>query len=328
LLVEINSQMRKKSTFWGVIVVAVWIVSGACSIEKLALRKAADVLSASSGSNVFTGDNDPELVGDALPFAIKFYESLLAAIPDHEGLRLRTGSLYIMYANAFLQTPADMTPRVEIEKKEFLLQRAKNLYLRGRDLLLDGLEKKNPPLRRELKARRYKEALSPFARKDATALYWAAAGWVGAYAIDPFDKTLALTLPQASALMNRVLELDPGFSKGAVHNFYILYFGSLPDYLGGDSGKAREHYRLALAASGERDTSPLVSLAVTVAVKEQNLEEFRGLLKRVLDADPDADPDNRLVNILNQRKARWLLDHSDDYFLQDEREIGQVRIKE
>jgi hypothetical protein len=67
-----------------------------CSIEKLALNKAADMLSASSGNDVFTRDNDPELVGDALPFAIKFYESLLASVPNHQGLRLRTGSLYVM----------------------------------------------------------------------------------------------------------------------------------------------------------------------------------------------------------------------------------------
>lgn len=41
-----------------------------------------------------------------------------------------------MYANAFIQTPADMTPRREMETKEFLLQRAKNLYLRGRGIHL------------------------------------------------------------------------------------------------------------------------------------------------------------------------------------------------
>ena len=120
--------------------------------------------------------------------------------------------------------------------------------------------------------------------------------------------------------MERVSELDPGFSAGAVHNFYILYYGSLPDYMGGDVTKAREHFQLAMTASGGRDSSPLISLATTVDTKEQNVEEFRSLLHKVLDIDPDADPDNRLVNTLNQRKARWLLDHLDDYFLlEDER---------
>jgi len=293
-----------------------------CSLERMALNKAAGMLTAPSGNNTFTRDNDPEFVGDALPFAIKFYESMLAAIPDHDGLRLRTGSLYILYANAFLQTPADMISKTESDRRELLLQRAKNLYLRGRDLLIAGLEKRNPHLRQQWKERRYKDAAAPFTRKDVPALYWAAAGWVAAYAIDPFDTKLGLTLPQAASLMNRVLQLDPGFSRGAVHNFFILYFGSLPDYMGGDTAKAREHFRLALTASGNRDTSPYLSLASTVDVKEQNVEEFRSLLGKVLDFDPDSDPDNRLVNILNRRKARWLLDHMDDFFLQEEKKNG------
>ncbi|MCX6573099.1 MAG: TRAP transporter TatT component family protein, partial [Candidatus Aminicenantes bacterium] len=67
---------------------------GGCSIEKMAVNKAAGMLSGSGSADVFSSDNDPDLVGEALPFAIKFYESLLASVPDHAGLRLRTGSLY------------------------------------------------------------------------------------------------------------------------------------------------------------------------------------------------------------------------------------------
>jgi predicted anti-sigma-YlaC factor YlaD len=300
---------------------AFWLAAtGACSLNKMAMNKVAGMLSAPSGNNVFTQDNDPELVGDALPFAIKLYESLLASVPEHEGLRLRTGSLYIMYANAFLQTPADMMSGQQLEQKEFMLGRSKNLYLRGRDILLVGLEKKNPALRRQLKDRKYTQALAAFTKKDVPALYWTAAGWVGAFGIDPFDLKLGVTLPQAAAIMERVSELDPGFSAGSVHNFYVLYYGSLPDYMGGDVKKAREHFRMAMEASGGRDSSPLISLATTVEMREQNVEEFRSLLHKVLEIDPDADPDNRLVNTLNQRKARWLLDHLDDYFLlEDER---------
>jgi len=306
--------------FYGVTWLAFWLaVTGACSINKMAMNKVAGMLSAPSGNNVFTQDNDPELVGDALPFAIKLYESLLASVPDHEGLRLRTGSLYIMYANAFLKTPADMMSAQQLEEKEFLLGRSKNLYLRGRDILLVGLEKKNPALRQQLKDRKYGPALAPFTKKDVPTLYWTAAGWVGAYGIDPFDLKLGVTLPQAAAMMERVAELDPGFSAGAVHNFYVQYYGSLPDYMGGDATKAREHFRMAMEASGGRDISPLISLATTVDIKEQNAEEFQSLLKKVLDIDPDADPDNRLVNILNQRKARWLLEHLDDFFLLEDK---------
>jgi predicted anti-sigma-YlaC factor YlaD len=307
--------------FFGVSCLAVWLAFlGACSLNKMAMNKVASMLSAPSGNSVFTQDNDPELVGDALPFAIKLYESLLASVPDHEGLRLRTGSLYIMYANAFLQTPADMMSGQQLEQKEFMLGRSKNLYLRGRDILLVGLEKKNPALLQQLKDRKHSQALAVFTEKDVPTLYWAAAGWVGAFGVDPFDSKLGVSLPQAAAIMERVSALDPGFSQGAVHNFYVLYYGSLPDYMGGDVKKAREHFQMAMEASGGRDSSPLISLATTVDTKEQNIGEFRSLLQRVLEIDPNADPDNRLVNTLNQRKARWLLDHVDDFFLLEDKQ--------
>jgi predicted anti-sigma-YlaC factor YlaD len=285
----------------------------------LAMNKVAGMLSGSASTDVFSSDNDPDLVGDALPFAIKLYESLLSSMPDHAGLRLRTGSLYIMYANAFVQTPADMTPRREGELKEYLLARAKNLYLRGRDMLFVGLEKRNPLIRTQLKERKYQEAMAPFKKEDVSLLYWTAVGWVAAFSVNPFDMTLGQTLPQTAAMMVRVAELDPGFNQGALHVFYVSYYGSLPDYMGGDVAKAREHFEKAQAIAGTKDTSALMALATTVSVKEQNAAEFKKLLRQVLEFNPDKSPENRLVNILNQRKARWLLDHIDDFFVETER---------
>lgn len=289
---------------------------GACSVEKLALKKAAGMLSGSSSADVFTSDNDPDFVADALPFAIKLYETLLASLPGHDGLRLRTGSLYIMYANAFVQTPADMTPRREAETRDALLARAKNLYLRGRDILFVALEKKNPRVFRQLKDRQFEAAMAPFGREDAALLYWTALGWMAAFAVDPFDMTLGQTVPRTKAMIERVAALEPGYGNGSLDAFYVGYYGSLPGYLGGDAATAREHFARAQAVAGGSDTSSLLALATTVSVKEQNAAEFKELLERVLAFDPESSPPNRLVNTLNRRKARWLLDHIDDLFIE------------
>jgi predicted anti-sigma-YlaC factor YlaD len=301
-----------------VLILAATGLSAACSINKLALKKAAGLLSGSGSTDVFSSDNDPDLVGDALPFAIKLYETMLASLPTHDGLRLRTGSLYIMYANAFVETPAEMTPRSAAEEKEYLLARAKNLYLRGRDILFVSLERKNPAIRRQLKARQYKEAMAPFGKADAALLYWTALGWLAAYSVDPFDMTLGQTVPQTRAMIERIEALEPGYGNGALDSFYVGYYGSLPGYLGGDPAKARAHFARAEERLAKSDTSPLMALATTVSVKEQNAAEFKDLLGRVLAFDPDGSPPNRLVNILNQRKARWLLAHIEDYFVEME----------
>ena len=291
---------------------------GGCSVEKLAVKKVAGMLSGSSSADVFSSDNDPDFVGQALPFAIKLYESLLASVPNHAGLRLRTGSLYIMYANAFVETPADMTPRSDAEEKDYLLARAKNLYLRGRDILFVDLERKNPAIRRQLKDRKYADAMAPFGKGDVPLLYWTALGWLAAFSVNPFDMTLGQTLPQTRAMIERVEALEPGYGHGSLESFYVGYYGSLPDYLGGDTAKAREHFAKAQALAAKTDTSSLMALATTVCVKEQKAAEFKDLLGRVLAFDTDSSPANRLVNILNQRKARWLLGHIDDFFIETE----------
>jgi predicted anti-sigma-YlaC factor YlaD len=312
---ELGVQMRKRKQGILFVLVAVLLLLNNCSIKKMAMKQVANALTAPGGSTVFTGDNDPELVGDALPFAIKMYESLMVSIPWHEGLKLRTGSLYIMYANAFIQTPADMLPDMEFEKQDFMLNRARNLYIRGRDIILDALDKKYPGFSIKLKEKKYDQALAPIKKEDVPFLYWGAAGWLGAYAIDPLDMKIGLTVPAAGAMMDRVLKLDENFEQGIIHDFYVSYYGSMPEHMGGSAIKAREHYKKAIEASGGKSTSPHLSLATTVSINEQNYKEFKALLNKVLEVDPDADPENRLVNILNQRKARWLLKHAGDFFV-------------
>ena len=46
-------------------------------------------------------------------------------------------------------------------------------------------------------------------------------------------------------------------------------------------------------------------------------DEFVALMEQALAVDPDAYPDARLVNILTQKKARWYLDHLEEFFLLD-----------
>jgi predicted anti-sigma-YlaC factor YlaD len=316
-----KKQMKRAVFSLGAVILPILIFSQGCSIRKLAMNQVANALTGSTSSTVFTGDNDPELVGDALPFAIKMYESLMTANPRHQGLRLQTGSLYIMYANAFLQTAATMLPETEYKKQEFAYRRAKNLYLRGRDIILTCLENKYPGFRDALQKRNYDKALERTTRKDAPLLYWAGAGWLGAFAIDPFDMDLGMTLPAAAALMDRVFRFDPDYAAGAIHEFYILYYGSLPEYMGGSLKKARDHYAQALAISKGKSTTPYLSLATSVSVKEQNIKEFKELLNKAFGVDLDAAPENRLVNTLNQRKAQWLLEHADDFFLESEETV-------
>ena len=52
-------------------------------------------------------DDDPELVRDALPFALKLMESVQVELPEHGALLLGLASGFTQYSYAFVQTPAE-----------------------------------------------------------------------------------------------------------------------------------------------------------------------------------------------------------------------------
>jgi predicted anti-sigma-YlaC factor YlaD len=292
---------------------ALLALGSSCSINTIALNAVSNALTG-EGANTFATDNDPELVGDALPFALKLYDSLLAQNPDHEGLIISTSSAYVTYANAFLQTPADMLPYYEFERKEELKARAKNLYLRGRDIALDGLDKKYDGFAEALANDELEPFLAQMTAEDVPYLYWAGAGWMGAFSLDVFDLRLSMTLPRAAALMERALELDSDFSDGAIHSFYISYYGSLPAELGGDKEQAKYHFDRAVEISDGLLAGPYLAYAEAIALPAQDLDAFTALLDQALEIDPEADPDNRLANVIFQRKAQWYLDNLEEFF--------------
>jgi hypothetical protein len=108
-----------------------------CSIKRTAVDVVGDTLAGSGG--VYASDNDPELVLEAIPFGLKTYESLLEVSPEHEGLLLAAASGFSSYAY-MLQDRADRLDVTDLEQARQMRSRARNLYLRGRDYALRGLE--------------------------------------------------------------------------------------------------------------------------------------------------------------------------------------------
>ena len=277
----------------------------ACSINRIAIKAVSNALTKDGSSEVFTSDPDPVLVGDALPFALKMYESLLEANPQHLGLLATTGSLYVMYANAFVQKPAEQMPRELYAERQAAMERSKKLYLRGLELLYRGLG---------LKYSGFPDDLSGIQKDDVPSLYWAAAGGVSAFSINPFDLDLGLRIQEFHALIARAYELDADYRSGALDDFLLLFYASVPDYMGGDKAKAEMHFRRAVEKSKGLSASPYVSHAQTVSIPAQDYDTFKEYLEAALAIDPDADPSNRLVNIIYQRKARYLLDSAGQFF--------------
>ncbi|MBN1697421.1 MAG: TRAP transporter TatT component family protein [Spirochaetales bacterium] len=288
-----------------------------CSINRLAVSVVADMLSGEE-STVFTGDNDPQLIGDALPFALKLYESLLEADPDNTELLLSTGKAFCLYAFAYVVSPAEMLPDDEYEKKEAALLRAKKLYLRGRHHLMHALSILNKDFYAAFSEDNHEKALSCIKGKHLPWLYWAGAAWLGAVTTDPFDVELMIDYPVAVGFILKVVEMDESYDNGSPHELLISYYGGIPAEMGGSEEKARFHYEQALRYSEGLKAGPHLALATSVCVTRQYPREFRELLNKVLSIDVSEETENRLLNILAQQKAEWLLEHIEDFFILDD----------
>ncbi len=290
-------------------------LSTGCSslIRKSAVRSMSGMF-AGSGASVYASDDDPELVRDALPFVLKTLEMLVKEDPGNLPLRGAAAASFVQYANAFVEAgPADAAkPSFDQAQRNKL--RACRLYLRGRNYALDGLEQKYPGFQEQLR-KTPQEAVARLTKDDVPLAFWAGAGWTAAIAAQPSDMALVGEMPIVGAVMQRVLDLDESFADGAVHEFFIAYEGGRSEAMGGSPERARKHFDRAVELTKGLKASPYVTLAESVAVKKQDLAEFKDLLNRALAVDVNKKPEWRLANVLAQEKARRLLTQIPDLFV-------------
>lgn len=294
--------------------VAVLTLTG-CSIRRLAVRSLGSALA--GGADVYASDDDPELVAGALPFGLKTIEALLAEDPKNPQLLLAAASGFTQYAYAFVQQEADFVEERDLERATALRERARRLYLRALEYGWRALELDFPGLRARLQSdpAAAEGKLAGLGKQHVPLLYWTASSWAAAISIAIEDAEMTADLGVVEAMMRRALALDEGYDSGALHDFFLAYEGSRAS-VGGSLEKAREHFDRAMALAKGKRAGPLVSLAETVAVANQDRAEFQRLLDQALALDPNAAPEQRLANVIAQRRARWLLAHADALFVE------------
>ena len=296
------------------LVVAAWAAGAGCSLKRMAVNSIANSLAA--GGDVFTSDDDPELVRDALPFGLKTIESLLAIVPDHRGLLLAACQGYTQYAFAFVESDAALVESTDYARATVLRERALKLYLRARGFGLKSLDLRYRDISDQLR-RDPKAAAARIRAKDLPILYWTAAAWGSAINLGKDRPDLVADVDAVRALMNRGLELNEAYDGGALHEALIV-LESLPAMMGGSFARARAHFRRAVELSHGGAAAPYVAMASSVSVATQDRHEFESLLGTALAIDPDHDLSKRLATLILQRRARDLLRREDDLFFADD----------
>ncbi|MEO5617565.1 MAG: TRAP transporter TatT component family protein [Candidatus Eisenbacteria bacterium] len=308
-----NSSPRHRAFLIALLAGSALLFAGGCSIKRMAVKSVANSLA--SGPDVYGTDEDPELIRDALPFGLKTMESLLAVVPDHEGLLLTACKGYTQYSYAFVQSEGDLIVNSDYARSQQIHERAFKLFLRARGFGLRGLEKRYKGVGRELELDPARAA-ARIQKRDVAVLYWTAASWGSAIALGKDRPEMLADLPAIRALMERGLALDETFEGGAMHEAMIV-LDALPETMGGSADRARKHFARAVELSGDARPGPYVTLATSVSVLKQDRGEFNSLLEKALTYDPDRAPAQRLATIVLQRKARVLLERQDEFFVDD-----------
>jgi predicted anti-sigma-YlaC factor YlaD len=295
-------------------IVAGALALSACSPKTMIVNSVGNALAGESSS--WGRDDDPDLVRDAAPFALKTIESLIEQSPNHTGLLLAASSGFAEYSYAFVESDADYIEGTDLAAATALRARARKLYRRAREYGLRGLEVGSPGFRSTLRADPAQAVAAVRSKADVPLLYWTAASWALEISLAKQDAELTADLPLTGMMIHRALELDEGYGSGALYDFLIAYDGGRPASAGGSVALARSDFEKALAFAGGTRAAPYVAFAETVSVATQNRAEFVKLLNEALAVDPNRAPAQRLANLIAQKRARWLLERADELFIE------------
>jgi predicted anti-sigma-YlaC factor YlaD len=97
----------------------------------------------------------------------------------------------------------------------------------------------------------------------------------------------------------------------------MIAFESRGDAQGGSLDRARTYFNRTMEMAKGKRISPLVSLAESVSLANQNRAEFEKLLDEALVFDSDKYPETRLINMLAQKRARQLKALAGSLFLEE-----------
>jgi tetratricopeptide (TPR) repeat protein len=283
-----------------------------CFIKSMAVNSVADGLAGEG--DTFSSDDDPQLIKEAVPFSLKFMESILAATPRHTELLAALCKNFTEYSYAYVQCEADYIADSNYAQAREMRVRAKKLYQRAYEYGLRGLESRHDHFTQMIMTDP-KTAVAKLNKDDADLLYWTGVAWMAAISIGKDDPELVSDIPQAEALIYKAQEVAPDYDNGSLQEFLITYESGKPTLMGGSMKRVKEHYDKALELTKGMSAATYVNYAEGFDLKQQNREEFEENLNKALDIDVDKVKSLRLVNLIEQKRARWLLSRADTLFV-------------
>lgn len=288
-----------------------FLLSG-CSMKKTATTTIGRI--ARDGVIILESERDLDLARDSTPSLILTLEVFSRGNPKDKRLLTLLAQAYGQYSFGFLEEDLLRYKGMNdpLYKKSY--NRADLFYGRGRDYGLNSLWRgKRLEEVLVLSQDEFEKELKGFGKGSLSSLFWTAFCWGSWINLHRDEPAAFVELPRVTAIMKRVLELDPSFYYGSAHSFVASVAATRPKLLGGDPMLAKEEFLFAMEASPDY-LMHKVLFAQHYAVQVQDVDLFRKELEEVLGAAESGDPAKRLANELARRKAKLLLERLNNFF--------------
>jgi len=278
------------------------------------MNSIADGLSSGSGS-VFTSDDDIDLICEALPLSLKTMEALAQNVPDNRGLYNSLASGFMLYALASVEIEAEKIKESDFAEYRRLRLRAQKLYYRAYQHAFKGLSLSNKKFSDIYKVDRPKALALITEKSDVEALYWTGAALTKWITLSKDEPGAVIRLPEAVEFMQRALQINPDYDNGSLYEFFTAYESRSGNP--SDTASAMKYYRKAEEAAMDKKISHYLTYIESFAIPFNNKNSFDTNIQRIMEFDLNAAPQFKLVNALTRRRAELLLNHKDDFFLEE-----------
>jgi TRAP transporter T-component len=278
-----------------IVLIAALLLLSACST----IVSRATNSFASNLTNAILDQDDIATVRDGVPAYLLMIDAMIAGDPQNPDTLLAGAKLYGAYTGGFVDQP---------ERGKRLAQRA---YDYARRALCISEKTLCAQLDGSFEA--FSGELSRVGVKDVATLYGFASAWAGRIQNNTSDWNAIADIPKVTALLERVVVLDPNQDNGGP-DLYLGVLNSIrPKSLGGEPEAGKAHFEKALALSAGRNQMVRVLYAEHYARLVFDQELHDKLLNEAIAADPTA-PRLTLVNTLAKLRAQRLLETGKDYF--------------
>lgn len=307
--------MLKRHSFFVVLIGAGVAVTG-CGplLKRTTVASATEIFQ--DGQSAYFQEGDLQLAEQALASHLKLLEVLIQASPDNADLLVQASQGFGAYTFAFVEDKIAKS-HADPQQQSMHRERARRLYLRGRDYGLRALALRHEALTAALTADlpTLQDMLNSLATEDVPSLFWATYGWAGAINVSRDRPEMVGDLPRVVAMMHRALELDEAYFHAGPHVFFGVYYAARSPALGGSPSQAKFHLDRALDLTKGDSLLVYLFIADPYAVQIQDRALFEARLQAILDAPEDLAPEQRLMNQVAKVRARVLLERMNELFL-------------